>query len=66
MPRLSAPKLPIEPLRDHRDTDEHRQIRDPNAGKIQLCLVDQDELSIAIRPLRGSPGFEDASIRVIS
>ncbi len=36
VPRLSAPKLLIQPLRDHIDTDKHRQIGNPHVGKVQL------------------------------
>ena len=32
----SIPKLFVEPLRHHIDTDEHWQIRDPHVGEGQL------------------------------
>jgi len=32
----SIPKLFVEPLRHHIDTDEHRQIGDPHVGEGQL------------------------------
>ena len=33
---LLVPDLSVEPLRDHIDTDKHRQISNPHGGQIQL------------------------------
>ncbi len=43
----SIPKFFIEPLRQHIDTDDHRQIRDPHVGEGQLGVVDQNKPAIA-------------------
>ena len=43
----SVPKLFVEPLRQHIDSDEHRQIRDPHVGEGQLGVVDQNKPAIA-------------------
>ena len=51
----SAPNLAIEPLGEHIDPDEHRQIGDPHVREVKLSVVDQHQPAVADRAIDQGP-----------